>query len=173
LKLGDRLRGYLYRAGLRVVPVDDLANMIARITELGRYSHELARAVIEAPTVVTVIVFGERAGEMTPAQIRAVETSLTAMSPAVRAFGREARLVVVDSVTRTLKYDQTETIELKANFPVRDFQVVVLADLQRLDDVKIFARQDLLAWAAPVAFGGELQVGELVRVVCRTRGVRS
>jgi hypothetical protein len=156
MKIADRLRGYLYKAGLRVVPVDDLANISARLGELGRYAHELARAVIEAPAVVTVIVFGYRDG-----QTHMVERERRDSEPV---------LVVVDSATRAVKYDQTETIELRANFPVRDFQVVVLADLQRLDEIKIFHGPNLMAWTSPVGFGSELQVGEIVRVICRTRG---
>jgi len=157
MKLADRLRGYLYKAGLRVVPVDDLANVSARLGELGRYAHELARAVIEAPTVVTVIVFGDD------------RIGLSHMSEREQSESAP-RLVVVDSATRALKYDQTETIELKAHFPVKDFQVVVLADLQRLEDMKVFHGPNLMAWSSPVGFGHNLQVGELVRVICRTRG---
>jgi len=139
----ERLRSALYQAGLRLVPVDDLANISARLQELGRYSHELAAAVIERRTLVTVIAFGERSDEPEP-------------------------LAIVDSKSRLIGAN-TETIELEAMFPVQSFQIVVLADLSRLGDVRIFHGPNLLGWSSPIGFGKSWNPGERIRVMCGGR----
>jgi hypothetical protein len=143
LRIAARIRNQLYKAGLRVVAVDDLANISARLGELGRYCHDLTRAVVERHERVTVIAFGQRDAEAGEVPI------------------------VVDSKTIRLGGDRSETITLEAHFPIARFQVVVIANFERVELGGLFHRTDLIGMQSPVGFGKLWQPGEQVRAVVR------
>jgi hypothetical protein len=103
----------------------------------------LRRSLESVPQRVTVIAYGQReAGEPT---------------------------IVVDSKTVRLQGERNgETITLEALFPIRAFQVVVLADFDRVEVQGVFHRTDLLGAQSPIAFGkAAWNPGEQVRAVVR------
>jgi hypothetical protein len=101
----------------------------------------LRQAFERVPERVTVIAYGQReAGE----------------SP-----------IVVDSKTVRLRGERTETITLETHFPIELFQVVVLADFDRVELAGLFHRTDLMGMQSPIAFGKAWHPGEHVRALVR------
>jgi hypothetical protein len=146
----NRFRTLLYRAGLRVVPVDDLANISARLRELGQGLEALSGGMLvlrqafeRVPERVTVIAFGQREAEAGEVPI------------------------VVDSKTIRLRGDRSETITLETHYPVARFQVVVIANFERVELGGLFHRADLIGMQSPVGFGKLWHPGEQVRAVVR------
>jgi len=108
----------------------------------------LLRQVLQQgpPERVTLIAFGERAGEPQP-------------------------LIVVDTKTVRLRGDASETITLTTHFPVQSFQVVLIANLDRVELRGLFHRTDLMGMESPIAFGKSWAPGELVRAIVQRREV--
>jgi hypothetical protein len=125
----------------------------------------LRQALERVPERVTVIAFGQRAPSATGAVdlVRRVtrEDSQIAAVPVVDS----QPLIVVDSKTVRLRGERTETITLETHFPVAAFQVVVLADFDRVELRGLFLRTDLIGMHSPIGFGQEWRPGEQVRAV--------
>jgi hypothetical protein len=148
----ERFRTWLHRDCRRARgTADALLEVGARLGELGRYCHELTRAVVERPELVTVIAFGQ--GD----EMRGVERV------------QSDAWFVVDSKKLEVKPGGSQTIDLNSNFPIRAFQVVVMANLDRVDIRGVFQSTNLLAMASPIAYGKDWQLGSLVRVVVQLR----
>jgi len=73
--------------------------------------------------------------------------------------------LIVDSKTVRLRGERTETITLETHFPIAAFQVVVLADFDRVELRGLFLRTDLIGMQSPIGFGQEWRPGEHVRAV--------
>jgi hypothetical protein len=107
----------------------------------------LRQAFERVPERVTVIAYGQReAGE----------------SP-----------IVVDSKTVRLRGERTETITLETHFPIDVFQVVVMADFDRVELAGLFHGANLMGMQSPIAFGKSWKLGEYVRAVVRRLEVGS
>jgi hypothetical protein len=103
----------------------------------------LRHAFEHVPERVTVIAFGQREAE--PGEVP----------------------IVVDSKTIRLTGERSETITLEAHFPIARFQVVVIANFERVELGGLFHRTDLIGMQSPVGFGKDWRPGELVRAVVR------
>ena len=153
--IGNRVRAWLYRAGLRVVPVDDLANIGARLREvvdavngLGAYVRGWREAVQRAPSFVTVLVIGVDAESRAEPDGR---------SPII--FSTAARV--------TARGGQPISVEILR--PLVHCSVVVLADLERVDLRAILQGTHALSMGSPITFSQSLSPGEHVRVICELR----
>lgn len=154
--IGDRVRAWLYRAGLRVVPVDDLANIGARLVELvdavnglGAYVRGWREALQRAPSFVTVLAIG-----------------VDAKSPAT-PDGRTP--IIFSASSRVPVRGGGNPITVEIIRPLVHCSVVVLADLDRVDVRGVFVGSKVLTLASPIAFVDSLTVGEHVRVACELR----
>jgi hypothetical protein len=127
----------------------------------------LRQAFERVPERVTVIAFGQRIPSATGAVdlVRRVtrEDSQIAAVPVVDS----EPWIVVDSKTMRLRGDRSETITLETHFPVAPFQVVVLANFERVELAGLFHRTDLIGMQSPVGFGKLWHPGEQVRAVVR------
>lgn len=103
----------------------------------------LRQSLERVPERVTVIAFGQREAEAGEVPI------------------------VVDSKTIRLAGERTETITLEANFPIARFQVVVIANFERVELAGLFHRSDLIGMQSPVGFGKNWGPGEQVRAIVR------
>lgn len=146
LDLRERFRAWLHRECR--LERSNASALLSVSEQLGALSGGvlLLRQALEKgpPERVTLIAFGERAGEPEP-------------------------LIVVDSKTVRLRGDATETITLTTHFPVQSFQVVVIANLDRVELRGLFHRTDLMGMESPIAFGKSWVPGELVRAVVQRR----
>lgn len=147
----ERFRAWLHRDCRRGRgTADALLEVGARLGELGRYSRELAAAVIERPAFVTVLVIG-----------------VDAQSP----LNPDGRTPIIFASTKRVEGRGGQPISVDIHRPLVQCSVVVLADLERVDVRGIFSGSDVLTLAGPVAFVQSLPVGQLVRVACELRGV--
>lgn len=153
----ERFRAWLHRDCRRERGVADaLLEIGGRLGELGRYCHELTKAVVERPERVTVIVFGLRAGADLGAEAAGVEVL------------NLREWFVVDS--KSVRVGQkSERIDCTSYFPIQSFQVLVLANLERVEILGVFKGRDLLAMASPVAYGTDWHLGVNVSVLCSLR----
>jgi hypothetical protein len=103
----------------------------------------LRQAFERVPERVTVIAFGQREAEAGEVPI------------------------VVDSKTIRLRGDRSETITLETHFPIARFQVVVIANFERVELGGLFHRTDLIGMQSPVGFGKLWHPGEQVRAIVR------
>jgi hypothetical protein len=131
----------------------------------------LRQGLEKVPERVTVIAFGTRAASATGAvdlvqRVTRDERQIAAV-PVVEA----EPLIVIDSKTVRLRGTATETITLETMFPVQSFQVVVMADFDRVELRGLFLRTDLIGMASPIGFGKAWGPGEHVRAIVARREV--
>jgi hypothetical protein len=155
----ERFRTWLHRDCRRQRgTADALLEIGARLGELGRYSRELAAAVIERPAFVTVLVIGDE--ERSPT--RTAHTAGEKSEPG-------APIIFASSGKVPARGGQPISVEIHR--PLAECCIVVLADLERVDVRGIFYGADVLTMAGPVAFVKYVAPGHVVRVLCELRGV--
>jgi hypothetical protein len=143
----DRIRAWLATlpAARSARMTHDLCERLgSRISELGTDQRNLRHELTRHGEHVTAIAFGERKDE-------------------------PGSLLVIDSQTKRVHGRDTTALELGTNWPVRSFQVIALADVQRVQVVAVYRGPNVLGMDSPVVYGGEWLLGERVRVICQLR----
>ena len=154
-ELRERFRGWLHRdCRTRLDWVNALAAVSARLSELGKYCHDLTAAVVDQPAHVTVLVIGCK-----PETIGA--------GHGYEGAGRGAPIIYATAARVGRR--GAELINVEIHQPIVDCCVVVLADLERVDVRAIFRGTDVVTMAGPVGFFAEIRPGELVRVSAELR----
>lgn len=154
--LRERFRAWLHRDCRRERGmVGALLEVGGQLAELSRYSRELTAAVVERPELVTVIAYGMRGPGPGGATLGGFHPGLN--------------WVVVDSKKVEVKPGGMQTIELECIFPIQDFQVLVLANLDRVDIQCVAKASTVLAIGSPVVLGRDWLLGQRVRVVVELR----
>lgn len=156
----DRFRKWLHRGcQLERGTASALLSVGEQLAALSGGMLLLRQGLEKVPERVTVIAFGTRAPGLE--MVGNVEVVTTTPDP----------LIVVDSKTVRLRGTAAETITLETMFPVQSFQVVVMADFDRVELRGLFLRTDLIGMASPIGFGKEWRPGEQVRAIVARREV--
>lgn len=192
--LRDRVRHVLHR-----LPAARSARMthelVLRVVEdldaLSGGLQALRRSIENVPERVTVIAFGSRDAAAFPSAAAVPCMFLTGAGPCMLPTGHLGEhlcrrvvdahlteraselepLIVVDSQTVRLRGETTETITLNTYFPIRTFQVVVLANFDRVELRGVFHGPNLLGIGqqSPICYGKHWMPGEYVRAIVSRR----
>ena len=155
-----RFRAWLHRDCATVDAVEALRGNAGALQALAGMVSMWTARMLERPERVTVIVFVQRAA---PAPLEGDETSRNGVTATL-----QREWIVVDSKTVRVG-SKSERIDCTSYFPIASFQVLVLANLDRVDILGVFKGRDLLAMASPVAYGEDWHLGVNVSVLCSLR----
>lgn len=150
--LQHRLTDWLHRECRRGQAYADILLQVGgRLGDCAAAVNALAVEVRKpAPAFVTVLVIGTDAPGREEAADAFTCPIIFATSAKVRGRG-------------------SEPIAVDIHRPMKNCQIVVLADLERVDVRGIFCGSDVLTMTGPLAYCESIQPGVLVRVVCELR----